>query len=212
MLGNPQLAPEVNNQMDIIFEWANDATAINVDLFASYLQNFISSAIDPALSPRMPSSPGVRKFCNVDKAFKTGFEVSWIQQLPLGLQQSLAAAFTYAQNLELNEPLPEIAPMDIRYVLAGSYLKDKLRPEVTFRYVIEQDRVSQEFGETVTPSFALLDVKIIYRFTDQLGANVGVNNLFNQNYYEHLSRSIIATDNPIFAPGRNVFVKLSFLF
>ncbi|MDO9554246.1 TonB-dependent receptor domain-containing protein [Rhodonellum sp.] len=212
MIGNPQLNPEVNNQVDLTFVWSKGKSAINVDLFAAYLQDYISSVIDSTLSPRLPASPGVRRFINIKDAYKTGFEVRWTQQLPIGLQQTLALAYTYAQDLDRNEPLPEIAPLDLRYVLSGSYLQNKLKPEASLRYVTRQGRISQEFGETKTPSFSLLDVKIGYSFTDQFIGKVGINNLFNENYYEHLNRSVRGTNSPIFAPGRNFLVNVSFLF
>ncbi|MEM9981277.1 MAG: TonB-dependent receptor, partial [Bacteroidota bacterium] len=213
MLGNPQLNPEVNNQVDLTFQWTpSKRTAFNVDVFASYLQDYISSVIDTTLTPRLPTSPGVRQFVNIDEAFKTGFEVSWSQQLFTGLQHQMGIAYTYGQDLERDEPLPEIAPLDFRYTLLGSYLKDRLRPTLTLRYVMEQSRVSREFGEMVTPSFILLDAGVDYQLIDQLILNVGVNNLLDEAYFEHLNRSVRGTNNPIFAPGRNVFVSLNFTF
>jgi iron complex outermembrane receptor protein len=213
MVGNPELDPEVNNQIDLTFTWSpSDNTVINFDVFGSYLQNFISSVINPDLDPRLPMSPGVRQFINIDEAFKTGFEISWSQKLFAGLQHQLGIAYTYAEDLERDEPLPEIAPLDFRYILSGSYLDNKLTPELAFRYVAEQNRISNEFGETATPSFALLDVNISYQITEKLSVNAGVNNLFDKNYYEHLNRSVRGTANPIFAPGRNFFTNLNFNF
>ena len=212
MLGNPQLDPEKNNQIDLTFELKKPNTAVNFDVFVSYLQEYISSVIDTTLSPRLPMSPGVRRFINIDEAFKTGFEVSWTQQLPLGLQHQLGVAYTYAQDLQRDQPLPETAPMDMRYTLTGSYVKHKLKPEATLRYAMEQTRVSEEFGETVTPSFALLDVKVGYKLSDKLQVNAGVNNLFHEGYYEHLNRSVRGTDLPIYAPGRSAFANISYLF
>lgn len=213
MLGNPQLNPEVNYQADLTFKWSVDeASAINVDLYSAYLQDYISSVIDTTLTPRLPMSPGVRKFVNIDEAFKTGFEVSWTQHLFAGLAHRLGIAYTYGQDLQRDEPLPEIAPFDIRYSLYGSYLKNRLKPEVMFRHVAEQSRISGEFGETITPSFALLDVKVGYQITNQLTLNVGVNNLLDENYYEHLNRSVLGTNNAIYAPGCNVFTNLNFTF
>ena len=124
----------------------------------------------------------------------------------------MGIAYTYAQDLVRDQPLPEIPPMDFRYVLAGSYFKNKLKPEIVFRYVTEQTRISSEFGENTSPSFALLDVKIGYSITKMLKVNVGVNNIFNENYYEHLSRNVRGTMGPIYAPGRNIYANLSFLF
>ena len=212
LLGNPQLKSAVNNQFDVSFSWWKKKTRLNLDLYAAYMQDFISSIIDPELTPRLPMSPGVRRYVNIDDAFKTGFEFSWRQQLFVGLEHQLAIAYTYAQDLERDEPLPEIAPLDFRYILTGEYMDAKLKPELTFRHVLEQSRISQEFGETQTPSFSLLDLKLTYQFTNSARIAAGVNNLFDENYYEHLNRSVRGSNLPIFAPGRNAFASINFVF
>lgn len=212
MLGNPELNPEVNNQIDLTLEWKSENTALNIDLFASVLQDYISSVIDTTLSPRLPMSPGVRQFINLDKVHKTGFEINWKQNLPFHLQQQIGLSYTYAQDMERDQPLPEIPPMDMRYTLRGHYLKSKLSPEIMLRYVLEQSRISKEFGETVTPPFALVDVKLAYEVSKKVRINAGVYNIFDENYYEHLSRSVRGTNTPIYAPGRNFFTSLSVQF
>ena len=213
MLGNPELDPETNNQLDLNFGYEAPNTAVSLDLFASYLQDFISSVIDTTLAPRLPNSPGVRQFINIGQAWKTGFEFNWDQTLIAGLRQGLSMAYTYAQDLERDEPLPEIAPLDIRYRLTGSYLENKLRPQVALRYVADQRRVSDEFGETTTPSFFTVDVTISYHFSKLLHGSLGMQNVFDETYYEHLNRSVRGNQpRPIFAPGRNAFVSLSLRF
>ncbi len=212
MIGNPMLDPEVNNQLDLTLGWNTTVTAIDIDVFVSYLQDYISSVIDTTLSPRMPTSPGVRQFVNIDQAFKTGFELSWSQKIIQGLYHQLSMAYTYGQDLELAEPLPEIAPLDFRYKLMGTYFKNKLKPEIAFRYVLKQSRISTEYGETETPAFTVVDLKLSYHALKFLGMTVGIQNLFNQNYYEHLNRSIRGSAIPIYAPGRNFYVSLNFNF
>ena len=212
MLGNPQLNPEINNQIDLTFKWATEKSALNVDLFASYLQDYISSVIDTTLKPRLPMSPGVRQYLNIDEAFKTGFEINWKQVLVIGLQHQLGIAYTYAQDMERDEPLPEIAPLDFRYTLGGSYLDGKLQPEATFRYVVEQSRISTEFGETVTPAFSILNVRLSYELSKNIRFSAGVNNLFNETYYEHLNRAPRGTNNPIYERGRNFFASININF
>lgn len=212
MLGNPTLAPEINNQVDLGLEWDKGEQRIKLDLFAAYLQDYISSFIDPSLTPRMPTSPGVRRFTNIEEAFKTGVELSYRQSLGLGIQQQLVMAYTYAQDLVLDQPLPEIAPLDIRYILSGQYLNDKLRPQATLRYVATQNRISPEFGETNTPDFMLIDLSITYQILKDLQFNIGVQNLLDRAYYEHLNRSVRGSNQPILAPGRNVNIALSYQF
>lgn len=212
MVGNPALDPEINNQLDLGLEWNKADQQIKIDLFAAYLQDYISSFIDPELRPRMPMSPGVRRFTNIEAAFKTGVEMSYRQALGLGLQQELSLAYTYAQDLEREQALPEIAPLDIRYVLSGSYLKHKLRPQASLRYVASQDRISPEFGETATPDFFLVDLAVAYQISQGLQFNLSVQNLLDQAYYEHLNRSVRGSTQPIYAPGRNIRLALSFQF
>ena len=212
MLGNPALHPEINNQLDLTFQWKNKRTALTADFFVSYLQDLISSTIDTTFSPRLPVSPGVRQFVNIKEAFKVGYELNWEQQLARGIQHQFGIAYTYAQDLERAEPLPEIPPLDLRYKLKGSFWKDQIQPEIRFRYVMEQSRIAEQFGETITPSFALLDLQIAYQVTESWQFDIGINNLFDENYYEHLTRSVRNTTAPIYAPGRSFFANLSLLF
>ncbi len=213
MIGNPMLDPEVNNQADLNFRWESNQTVLQLDIFAAYMQDFISSSIDSSLNPKLPDSPGVRRYVNIDKAFKTGFEASWSQFLFAGLQHQLAVAFTYAQDLVNDAPLPEIPPLDLRYHLSGNYLANRLSPYLSFRHVMEQARISDEFGETLTPSFSIIDLGLSFRIRQTIVFTAGVENLLNANYYEHLNRSARgATAIPIHAPGRSFILSFNLDF
>lgn len=212
LIGNPELKPEVNNQIDFTFDWQQTKTVLNFDIFLSYLQNYISSSIDNSLTPRLPMSPGIRRFTNIESALKTGFELSWYQVLPLNLESQFSIAYTYGQNLDTKNPLPEIAPMEFRYSIVGSYFKNKLKPELKFRHALKQSRISEEFGENETPAFTVIDVKIAYFINKKFSLNCGIDNLLNKNYYEHLTRNLSASNTPIYMPGRNVYINLSLKF
>ncbi len=213
VVGNPQIKPEVNNQMDFVLGYKTLSTAFNLTLFGAYLQNYISAEINPVLAPRLATSPGVRQINNISEGIKTGFEFSWNQKLLAGLQHQLAVAYTYGQNLAIDEPLPEIAPLDFRYTISGLYFKNRLRPEVQLRHVLAQNRVSEVFGEQASTAFTMFDVNVKYKINRILNFSIGVNNLFDTAYYEHLSRSIPgATKRPIFSPGRNFFSTLTLNF
>lgn len=212
IIGNPNVSPEVNNQIDLVFDWKNTSTAINLDIFASYLQDYIISEIEPNLIPMLPTSPGVRRITNLDEAMKTGFELNWVQELGFSIQHQAGFAYTYAQDLDNKQPLPEIPPFEVRYVLKGAYLNGDFSPEISFRHAMKQTRISQEYGERSTPAFTLLDLNIGYRITHFARVNAGVNNLFDENYYEHLTRAVRGTTTPIYSPGRTVIVNLSLDF
>jgi iron complex outermembrane receptor protein len=213
MVGNPQLKPEENNQTDLNFKWEPSNAVIDVNLFYSYLNNYISSVIIDTVPRRMMKAPGVRQFTNISKAFKTGFEISWIQKLPAHLSTNVALAYIYAEDINTGQALPEIPPLDLRIGLLGSYLDEKLRAEIIYRYALEQDRINTAFRETVTPSFSMLDLKLSYQWGKYVYLLTGVNNLLNETYYEHLSRVMkINNGSPLYAPGRSFYATVSVKF
>lgn len=212
ILGNPQVKPEVNNQFDFTFDLSLfKGTSINIDIFAAYLQNYISSIIDSTLKPRLATSPGVRKIINIEKAYKTGFELEWRHFLTSFLSYYLNIAYTYGQDLFRDSPLPQIAPLDIRFTVLSEFFRNKLLSKVICRYVAKQSRIAKEFGELPTPSFFLLDFEFLYKLTNKISLLFGVSNVLDRNYYEHLNRSLSGTNPPIrlSAPGRNIFVVLN---
>lgn len=209
MVGNPELLAEKNHQLDITIAYRQSNSKVELSLFSSLLTDYISSEINTDLTPKIPSSPGVRQFQNVDEALLAGFELNWQQQLFAGMQHQLSIAYTYGQDQNSKEALPEIAPLDMRYSLTGQYLDDKLRPEFILRYVLAQDRISTAFGEKETPAFALLDFSIHYQISPLLNISASANNLLDEAYYEHLTRSVRATPTAIYAPGRNFGISLS---
>jgi iron complex outermembrane receptor protein len=210
MVGNPMLDPEINNEVDLNIKWTSINTAVQLDVFMAYLRDPISSIIDDSLDPRMPSSPGVRRYINLQQAIKTGFEASWSQVLVAGLRHEVSLAYTHGKDLKNNDPLPEIAPLDLRIHLYGNYLSRRLIPYLKFRYVMEQSRISREFGETETPSFTLFDLGLSFNLSMDFRISAGIQNLFNALYYEHLNRSVRgASALPIYAPGRCFFLSFN---
>lgn len=213
MLGNPELNPEVNNQLDVVFKYQSVSTNININLFGSMLRNYISSEIREELQVAMASSPGVRQFVNIEKALMAGFEATWNQQITGFLNHNLSLSYTYGENQVLDEPLPEIPPFEFRYSLLGSFAKNKLQPEITWRSVAKQDRIASSYGETKTPGFNVFDAKISWQVNKVVSAAGGVQNLFDVAYYEHLARSVRNVEKrPIYSPGRSFYVTLTVSF
>ncbi len=213
LIGNPQLKPETNNQADLIFEFKTKSTNINLDLYASFLRNYISSEIDTEVKPKMSTSPGVRRYINIDKALITGFELEWEQVITGFLKHDFTVAYTYGEDKKLKDPLPEIPPLEIKYRLIGNFLNDKILPELLFRQVLKQDRIAMTYGETTTPAFNVVDAKISWITSKTITATGGVLNLLDTAYYEHLSRTVQGAEKrPVYSPGRSLFVTLTFNF
>ena len=213
MVGNPQLNPETNNQADLVFKYKTTKSIVNIDLFSSFLRNFISSEINPDLKPKMMTSPGVRRFMNIDKALIYGFEFEWNQVITRFLKHDFAIFYTHGKEMETNEPLPEIPPLELKYRLTGNFANNKVFPEIQYRQAFSQNRVASSFGETETPAFSVFDFKLLWLLTKTISLTGGVLNMFDAAYYEHLSRSIREEGSrPIYSPGRSFYVTLTFNF
>jgi iron complex outermembrane receptor protein len=213
LIGNPELKPEINNQSDLIIRFKGGRnTRMELNLFYSFLQQFISSTIRPDLDPKMPSAPGVRQYDNIDRASIAGFEMSFQQSMPWQLALSFDAAAQLGKNLVNGEPLPEIPPLDLRATVWGTYFKDKFNPSVHLRYVLEQNRISAEFGESATPAFWLMDLDLAFAAFHWLSLSGGIRNLFDLAYYEHLNRSVSGSGHPIYNPGRNFHLGMMLSF
>ncbi|MFL0685592.1 MAG: TonB-dependent receptor domain-containing protein [Algoriphagus aquaeductus] len=211
LVGDPQIKPETNNELDLVLGYSREKISLELTLFGSYMTDYISS-VKTDLKPRLATSPGVRQYVNVDEAVKTGFELNFKQQLSAHLSQTLGVAYTYGKDLILDAPLPEIAPLDLRYGMRGHFLQGKLQSGINLRHVLAQERVSEAFGEGQTPGFTLLDLDASFPIGNMLLIKGGVQNLFGETYYEHLSRPIGTNRTPMYAPGRNYFVMVSFKF
>ncbi|MCT4602550.1 MAG: TonB-dependent receptor [Marinifilum sp.] len=212
MIGNPQLHPEINNQMDLRLQVKKKIYQLNFDVFAAYINNYISSQINPDLSPAMPTSPGVRQFSNLDKALQYGFEATWQQKLSSYLNHECSMAFTYGKDLDDDKPLPEIAPMDIRYKLHLNLFNQRFKTTLDLRQVMEQNRVSSSFGETRTDHFFLANIFMHLKVNTSLSCRMGLYNVFDETYHEHLSRLVKTSGQPINAPGRNLSLSVHYQF
>ncbi|MDX1702385.1 MAG: hypothetical protein R3250_17285 [Melioribacteraceae bacterium] len=88
--------------------------------------------------------------------------------------QSLIIAYTFGKDNFRNEPLPEIAPLDFGYKLNGDFFNNQLESEFIFRYVLNQKRISEAFGETGIPAFSIIDLNIRYFYSRVLSIKIGV--------------------------------------
>lgn len=213
MIGNQQLNPETNYQLDLRYDINKEKSAFSVNVFGSYITDYISGVIRTDLKPKIPTSPGVRQFVNVGDANLFGGEISFTQQIPYNLRFRVSAAYTYAQNITTDEPIAEIAPLDTRFVLLGSYFDNRLQPQIVVRYVANQFRISESFGESNTPEFALMDFAVSYNAWEKWKFSGGVKNMFDAAYYEHLSRMMTGADGtPIYNVGRSFYATASLVF
>jgi outer membrane receptor protein involved in Fe transport len=104
------------------------------------------------------------------------------------------------------EPLPGILPLESR---VGLRLHDSAdepdwAAEFSVRMVNQQNRVATSLLETPTAGFATCDLRGYWRPWEKLLLVAGVENVFDQNYREHLDFRA-PNGNDVLQPGVNFY-------
>ncbi len=212
--GTPDLNPEHNLQMDIALAMENDFFQTRISTYAAYLTDYISAQVDPDM-PRLylPCMEPLftKRFVNIDEASKYGFEWNIVVQPSRNWEIQTSLAYIRAQDISRDEPLPEIPPFEGRWSIQymPSFL-DHSWVTIQGRHVAEQQRTSTVFGEQETDGYNVFSLIAGFNLTDNVEIVTGVQNLFDEQYREHLNRSYKnqATMSPLYEPGRNVYMQL----
>ncbi len=227
-LGNPQLKPETNNEIDLTFQINKQNFGnLYLNFFYSYVQDYIAANLLPSsvIKPQSLGAPGVKQFYNADHIISRGFEFGFKSPDRYKFGGDLVAACTYGvipsvtkyiiEGSEVvdavevtDDPLPEIPPFEATMNLYYKFLKGNLVPRITLRAVATQDRISQAFYEEETPGFFVMNLSMRYKINRYTELNGGVTNIFDRAYYEHLNRRIIGTDLNLYEPGRVFFITV----
>jgi iron complex outermembrane recepter protein len=228
-LGNPQLKPETNNEVDLTFKYSNEKIgSFYLNGFYSYVQDYISGVMLPSsvVLPQTAGTLGVKQFVNIESVSFTGIEFGYTSPEKYKLGGSLIAAYTYGyvptikkyiltgtnvtgDTILTNDALSEIPPLETTVSIYYKFLKGKLVPKISLRVVSNQHHVSEAFYEQETPGFALLNFSIKSNITKNISISGGINNIFDRSYYEHLNRKIIGTTDKLYEPGRVFYFNLN---
>jgi len=214
-LGNPNLKPEQNRQVDLAFLSSREKYDLSATIFYSSMKNYISAKYDPTLPKVMKSVPGVKRIVNINDAFRAGGEMRFEYFYSSTLSINNSIAYTYAQNVTDNEPLMEIPPLEYKMSARYNFSEDKNYVRLEGRFVADQTRISRAFAETKTSGFNVWNISAGYKITNKIGLIAGIDNIFNQYYYEHLNRSLKYTGmagQHLYEPGRNIYLYLKFGF
>jgi iron complex outermembrane recepter protein len=221
-LGNPQLQPENNYQADASLEFSGtNFGSLSVGGFFSLVTDYITGKVVPlsVIRPSTQGAPGVKQFTNTDMVYLTGFELAYRSPTAKnwGLLANVAATYgtepeavkyiisggqVIGEETVKNDPLPEIPPLEGSVRFSYKFFRGKLIPDATVRLVSEQNRISQAYGEQKTPGFITASAFVSYTPFTFASLVVGVENIFDTPYYEHLNRRIVGSTERLYEPGR----------
>ncbi len=202
------LEAERNTELDATIYYGGDKLASSASFFLSQVDDYIVTY------------NGIEAF-NI-QARRVGAEALVTYQVLPELLVSAELSFVFAENETQGMPLAQTPPVE--GTLAVRYERERFEIGATTRLVAPQDRIHPDYGSrlgvdtTESPGFVVVSADASFRPWPFLALSLGVQNLFNQNYYEHLSR----TESPvpgfpnlggqINEPGRRFWMRMSLDF
>lgn len=215
-VGNPNLKPEINTQIELSFLKKFKTIEIGANVFHSFLTDYISATVNAAIPRKfMPTIPPVfaKQFINIDKASQTGAELTFNVKTTDKITFMSAISYTQAENKDFDEPLAHIPPFMANLGLRLE--EEKFWIAFNSRLVAKQSRISSTFMEQVSPGFGTLDFRVGYEPIVGLSIGAAILNIFDKTYYEHLNFSFKNSDTlsgKIYESGRNFTTYIKYEF
>ena len=203
--------PEKTTQLDIGAQYKSDRFDAWVSAYAGYVQDFI--LFNYAAGMMGPTTQAT----NVNAQIMGGEAgVSWRPVAPLRVETSLA--YAWGRNVASGDPLPQMPPLEARIGL--EYTRGAWSAGGLWRIVAPQHRYALNEGNVVgkdfgpSAGFGVLSLHTQYNVSKTVQISVGVDNVLNKAYTEHLNLAGNAgfgypANAPVMEPGRTAWVRVS---
>ena len=210
-MGNPDLGPERSNQADLWLDGSYEDLTVQLNLFGRTVDDYIT--LEPTdLPKRLPlSPPTVFRYVNGEATF-WGFETSVAVGLTDAFTLEASTDYLWGEDERLDEPALGIHPwrgsLGLRYEdPAGRFFV-----ESSVEGVSEQERVAVTRGEATTDGYVVAAGRAGVEIWRGLDLRVGVENLGDVDYTNHLNAKNPFTGEQVPEPGRVFFADLTYEF
>ncbi|WP_151802208.1 TonB-dependent copper receptor [Acinetobacter guillouiae] len=218
------LDTEKTLQLDLGYQYQHDALSVWTSAYAGLINDFILMSYHNHPKAGMGGHDHGSSFSagakNVDATI-AGAEAGIGYQFTDAIQADLSAMYAWGENTDTHKPLPQIAPLEGRLNLR--YVQDKYSLGLLWRAVAKQDRISLNQGNIVgydtgeSKSFTTLALNASYNIQKDLNLAVGVDNVLDKTYTEHLNKLGLGADGQVGTQqfnntGRNYWARISMKF
>ena len=210
------LENEKTAQFDAGYQYEQGAFKSWASVYAGLIQDYILVAYTPTGSMGRLEA----KSRNIDATI-AGAEAGVAYQLTDQIQADISAMYAWGENTTDHTALPQIAPLEGRFNLR--YVQEKYNLGLLWRVVAAQDRTSYREGNIIgydledSKGFGTLSLNGTYNIQKDLDLSVGIDNVLNKNYAEHLNKAGsagfgFAAEEQFSNIGRNYWARISMKF
>ena len=223
-VGNINLDPEVAHEIELGFDWDGDGFAFYPRVFYKDVSDFIQGTpstnmvvnqLALMMSNMGMGAPDPLQFNNTDATFY-GFDVEARFDLSDRFTLRAIANVVRGERDDINDNLYRVSPDNI--LLALDYRGDNWLVSLESISYADQDRIAVTNLEQTTDGYSLLNLSGLIDFGMGAELRLGVENLLDEEYFDHL-----AAYNRAFNPdiamrarmpglGRNVYGRLMWYF
>ncbi|TDM62075.1 TonB-dependent copper receptor [Acinetobacter pittii] len=216
--------PEKTLQLDMGFQQQHGALSTWASAYAGLVDDYILMSYHHHPSMGMDGhgmSHGITAGAKNVDATIAGAEAGVGYQFTDHIQADLSAMYAWGKNTTDDKPLPQISPLEGR--LNIRYVADKYNLGLLWRAVAEQNRVSLHQGNIVgydlkpSKGFSTLSLNGSYNLRKDIDVSVGIDNVLDKTYTEHLNKAGsagfgFASEEQFNNIGRNYWVRMSMKF
>lgn len=223
-IGNPYLKPEVAHELELGFDLEQGALSLYPRVFYKDVADFIHGA--PALDPTAISfaqmmanmgmgTPNPLQFTNVEARY-VGFDMDGRYEISSRLSLRGVVSVIRAERRDIQDDLYRISPDNM--ILAMDYQASNWGVSFEALTYARQSRVSATNLEEKTSGYTVFNLSASIQPRSDIDLGLGINNVFDRNYTDHLSgynRAIntdIALRERLPGLGRNVYGRLMWHF
>ncbi|WP_180157939.1 TonB-dependent copper receptor [Acinetobacter sp. YH12045] len=204
-------------QLDMGYQHQHGALNSWVSAYAGLVNDYILTSYKPGTGMIGGMEAHSR---NIDATI-AGAEAGIGYQFTDAIQADVSAMYAWGENTTDNTPLPQISPLEARVNLR--YIQDNYTLGALWRVVDGQNRISPNQGNIVgydlqkSAGFGTLSLNGTYHIDEGVDVSVGVDNLLNKTYTEHLNKlgdagTGLAADEQFNNIGRNYWARISMKF
>lgn len=211
-VGNPDLDSEKHHQLEV-------GAMLRGEGWDSEISVYYNDVSDYVLQDRN-SAGTARIYRNID-ATLIGGEARIGYRFTPNLKGELGLAYVHAENDTDDRAIAQTPPLE--GLASLTYMQDNMTAGAQVRAAAKQTRVDTtsssgtagqglDLGET--SGWAVLDLYGGYEVSDAVTIKVGVDNIFDKRYAQHLNRVDASSGNQfqVNEPGRSAWLKLTATF
>lgn len=203
-IGNLNLKPPKNTELDIGAKYINKNLKFETTAFYSYVNEYIYLT-------KITATKQATSYQNIDAKFY-GFDFSTTYNIKDFYFVEFGGAYQIGEKTSgQDKDIAEIPPFKLRASIGFDDTQKFARLDII--HAFKQTKVDSTLNEQETPEWTTVNIKAGHKYKS-FSLVSGIDNLFNQTYYTHLSylRYPFSTGMKVPEPGGFIYISVTSRF